>query len=124
MKKGSEADSFGLTSIWSGLLAPFSNYILTNPSLNYLKIGKTIRIPQYRARELTRRLSRKPAWIGEARYEVAYEVFVSNCDKVEKMIHKKLRLYRISEKEFFEIALEKAIEEISGIIDKYKIELD
>ena len=67
-------------------------YILTNPSIRGVKIGFTTRATKKRAMELS-----KPTGVP-GRYSVAYEKYVNNCKKVEKLIHKNLLKYRTDRK--------------------------
>jgi len=82
-------------------------YILRNPSLkkDLIKIGKTNRSPEERAKELSTH-SGVPM-----PYEVSYKIKVRDCDRAESRIHKELkRLGYHHTKEFFHIAIEKAVE--------------
>tara|TARA_Y100000588_G_scaffold339576_1_gene382385 strand:+ start:898 stop:1308 length:411 start_codon:yes stop_codon:yes gene_type:complete len=60
-------------------------YILTNPMMpRLIKISRTTNKPDERAADLSKS-SGVPA-----KYEVAFSVLVSDCEYVEKTIHKKL----------------------------------
>ncbi len=93
-------------------------YVLINPTLqrNLLKIGKTTKKPEERAKELSSS-SGMPM-----EYYVAYDVCVSDCDMAEKLIHKKLERYRFKRnREFFHLPLRQAIpimEEIAQHVGK------
>ncbi|MBT4552270.1 GIY-YIG nuclease family protein [bacterium] len=89
-------------------------YILINPALkkDLLKIGKTKRHPEARAKELS--TTGIPT-----EFHVAYELEVKNCDKVEAIIHKKLSSYRYTRnREFFKIPLRKAILIMNNIAEE------
>lgn len=89
-------------------------YILINPALkkDLLKIGKTKRQPEERAKELS--TTGIPT-----EFHVAYELEVNNCDKVEAIIHKRLSNYRYTRnREFFKIPLRKAILILNDIAEK------
>lgn len=87
-------------------------YILTNESFpNYLKIGKTNRKPEDRARELSV-LTGVPT-----PYKVAFSILVGKCGLAESNAHKKLSANRVSNnREFFSIALSDAIRIIETIV--------
>ena len=98
-------------------------YILINASLQkgFLKIGMTTRNPEFRARQLSEDTGLP------SEYLVAYEKKVSNCEVVERLVHKKLREHRITqyridrEREFFNIPLKKAIATIETISEDYEL---
>jgi len=80
-------------------------YILTNPAFaGFLKIGKTSKDPAVRARELS-------AGTGvPAPYAVAWDVLVSDCDQVERMMHHQLAPARARrDREFFAVPLKRAL---------------
>lgn len=64
-------------------------YILLNPAFtNYVKIGRTIKDPHLRAKEIS---------VGTgvpAPFQVVWDTIVNNCDQVERMIHQELSNYR------------------------------
>lgn len=80
-------------------------YILTNDSYNGLiKIGNTILSAQERAKQLS------SATGVPTPFRVAYEVYVDDCEAVEKMIHSELDDFRVNlNREFFRYPLNKAI---------------
>lgn len=82
-------------------------YVLINPSLQgMVKIGKTTRDPEERAKELSSATGVPTPFI------VAYSVMVSDCDAAEKFTHELLTLQgaRLTKnREFFEISLPDAI---------------
>lgn len=86
-------------------------YILQNPALaeNYLKIGRTTRLPEERARELS-------ASTGvPVPFEVAYSERVNNCFRVEREVHELLRQYRVNDsREFFNVPVDIAISVIQA----------
>ena len=87
-------------------------YILINPALHrdLLKIGKTIRKPEDRAKEIS-------STGVPAEYRVAFDIESSDCDLAETIVHKKLTAYRYTRnREFFKLPLKIAISEITLII--------
>lgn len=90
-------------------------YILTNASFagNVLKIGKTTRSVERRAKELSDKTGMPKA------FSIAYSVKVPDCDKAEQTIHSELDRYRTNAKrEFFELTLEQAIEVVWAVAEK------
>ena len=89
-------------------------YILLNPSFTHLlKIGKTQRTAEKRAKEL----SNKGKTALPAEYIVAYDIWVSDCHLVEQFVHKKLAKKRINtDREFFRIELKEAVKTIESIL--------
>lgn len=88
-------------------------YVLLNTSYgkNILKIGKTKRLPEIRAQELSG-VTGVPT-----KFVVAYESSVADCDLAERLIHQELESYRISaSREFFEVPLKEAISIIDPIV--------
>lgn len=79
-------------------------YILINNSMSGLiKIGKTIRDSRERARELSTTGVPTP-------FQVAFEVFSEEYEKLENEIHKELANFRVSSnREFFKYPLDQAI---------------
>lgn len=87
-------------------------YILSNPSLPYLKIGRTKNKPEFRTFDLSKSTSIPTDFILE------YWDECKNSHICEEQIHEKLNLYRVSDsKEFFDIDLNLACETISNTID-------
>lgn len=89
-------------------------YILLNPiNIECLKIGKTTRTSEIRAKEIFRQ-----ARTGlPAEFVVAYEKKVDDIDLVERLIHKKLDRKRFNKKrEFFIMPLKKAIKAIEEVM--------
>lgn len=92
-------------------------YIMVNASLheNWLKIGRTQRSPKTRARELSNQTGLP------AEFVVAYKKKFSDCEKAEKLVHDKLKEFRITsyrndrDREFFVIQIEKAISVIENV---------
>jgi len=90
-------------------------YILTNPSMpGLVKIGKTTRNSQTRAREIS-------SGTGvPTPYKVAHERWVVDCHAAEREIHAELtRQRRNKNREFFKLKLDEAIEIVDEICDKY-----
>lgn len=81
-------------------------YILTNSSFqdDYLKIGKTTKTPEDRAKQLSSTTSLPTTFV------VAYSQKFEDCNQAERKIHDKLRQYRVNDdKEFFKCNLDTAI---------------
>ncbi len=90
--------------------------ILSNPSFpNSVIIGKTTRLPYFRAAELTIDTG------VPSPFKVEYDRFVGRELKtLEIRIHQKLAKYRISnDRESFQLTVSQAIEKIDKIIDRY-----
>lgn len=89
-------------------------YILLNPSfVHYVKIGKTQRSSEERAREIYRQS--KTGIPTE--FVVAHDYEVSDCDLVERLVHEKLKKYRVdNDREFFNVQLKDAIKAIDSVI--------
>jgi hypothetical protein len=92
-------------------------YILINPAMQgLLKIGKTERSSEERAAELSKHTG------VPADFYVAYEEFVSDCDKVEKLIHEQLDSFRLNNnREFFKAELKHAIRIVSDIAHNFAV---
>jgi hypothetical protein len=93
-------------------------YILVHPVQDgYLKIGATTRTPEERAKEITAKAS--TGLVGK--FIVAYEFEVEDCQYIERLVHYKLRKYRVnSNREFFYIKLFRAIKIIEEVIKEVK----
>ncbi len=92
-------------------------YILSNPDLpeTYLKIGYTKLTPEERAIQI----STATGVPRPFKVEWAYKCF--NGEMVERTVHHKLKAYRVNnKKEFFQINLEEAKENIILIGNKFK----
>lgn len=90
-------------------------YILISPGLHkdLLKIGRTSKTPEDRARELS------SATGVPAEYRVAYDVYVQDCIIAEKVIHQRLDSYRyVKNKEFFMLPLKQAIKIVEEIVSQ------
>src|ERR1035438_4398195 len=83
-------------------------YILINPSIEGLvKIGKTTRDPESRAKELSQ------ATGVATLFYVAFNIFVSDCHSAEEFIHAVLEhkgFRNTANREFFQMPLKQAIE--------------
>jgi len=91
-----------------------------NPTFSgFVKIGKTTKNPEIRARELS-------AGSGvPAPYAVVWDEFVTDCDHVEKLLHEQLAHTRSrNDREFFAIPLKKAISIASNIVSSFLCEID
>lgn len=85
-------------------------YVLNNWAIpGLVKVGKTRRDSKLRAREISR-----PTGVPGA-YNVIYEIFSSDCDRLERLTHDALSEFR-SEGEFFRVSAETAIFEIEKIV--------
>lgn len=85
-------------------------YVLMNPSMgNLVKIGKSTRNPQDRAKELS-------ASTGVATpFVVVYDYYFESCSEAEQYVHTNLENngYRVSKRrEFFEIPIKDAIDAV------------
>lgn len=81
-------------------------YALQNKSfgVHHIKIGKTTRKPDLRAKELYSGASGVPE-----PFDIAFACQVSDCEVAEKRIHERLKTYRTNRsREFFIIPLEVA----------------
>ncbi len=91
-------------------------YVLSNPSSpGLLKIGYTKKLPEERAKQIS-------SATGVAlpyKVEWAYQCF--NGEMVEREVHHKLKAQRVNNnKEFFQVSLEEAKENIILIGNKFK----
>lgn len=91
-------------------------YILINPALKELiKIGMTTRTPEERAKELSSQTGIPTP------FYVAYETEVSDCKRLEKIIHQRLENFRYSRnREFFSIKLKDAIHFIEKEVKNFE----
>jgi hypothetical protein len=91
-------------------------YILINPALKELiKIGMTTRTPEERAKELSAQTGIPTS------FHVAYESEVSDCKRLEKIIHQRLENFRYSRnREFFSIKLKDAIHFIEREVKNFE----
>lgn len=83
-------------------------YILVNPSANeFLKIGKTERDPEARAKELS------SATGVPTPFYVAFQSYFQDCTRAEEFVHARLAHYRVANnREFFRVPLRQAIDAI------------
>jgi hypothetical protein len=88
-------------------------YILVNPAMQgVVKIGKTTRTPEDRAKELS------VATGVPFDFHVGYEKLVKDCDLAENLIQEKLKEKRTAKnREFFTLSLKEAIQAVAKIID-------
>ncbi len=97
-------------------------YILMNPALTWLKIGRTIDIEK-RSTKLDNDFKKGTGF--PSKYKVAYKVFVDDYVDIENKIHKKLKKYRVhNNKEFFNISQTDAINALIQIISDEKNQKD
>ncbi len=84
-------------------------YVITNPGFKDLvKIGFTLKDPRLRAKELQ-------STGVPYKYEVEYEMFCENPEKIERSAHRELAKYREG-KEWFRCDREKAVKTIRLIV--------
>jgi hypothetical protein len=92
-------------------------YILINPSIaGLVKIGKTTRDPEERARELSQ------ATGVATPFTVAYTVAFADCDLAERSFHSVLELngFRLtSSREFFQVPLQRAIDLLLDVKQRF-----
>jgi tetratricopeptide (TPR) repeat protein len=102
------------------LMAAGYVYILLNPAMpDYLKIGKSARSSELRAAELS------AATGVPTRFHVAYDVLVTDCDVVERLVHQRFELYRASDnREFFCVSLKDAIAALGEIASRFDLAND
>jgi hypothetical protein len=83
-------------------------YALTNVSTNgIVKIGKTQRDPEGRAKELSSATGVPTPFI------VVYQAYFNDCDKAEIFVHTKLEKYRVANnREFFQVSIPVAVDTI------------
>ena len=83
-------------------------YVMVNPSMEGLvKIGKTTREPEFRAKELSQ------ATGVATPFYVAFSIFVSDCHSAEEFVHAVLEhkgFRNTANREFFQMPLKQAIE--------------
>jgi hypothetical protein len=83
-------------------------YVMVNPSMEGLvKIGKTTREPEFRAKELSQ------ATGVATPFYVAFNIFVSDCHSAEEYVHAVLEhkgFRNTANREFFQMPLSQAIE--------------
>lgn len=94
-------------------------YILSNEAFpGFLKIGRTKKSPEARAKELSTTGVPSP-------FKVDYSTFVDDADALEVLVHKALELkgYRYNlKREFFEISLGEAVSLIEGLLFLVRVE--
>ncbi|MBI3467232.1 MAG: GIY-YIG nuclease family protein, partial [Planctomycetes bacterium] len=85
-------------------------YIMQNPALpGLLKIGRTTKTPQERARSLS-------GTSVPTDFTLVYSVYVRDCAAAERMIHAHLARYREKRnREFFRLPAKEAIRELSKV---------
>ncbi len=89
-------------------------YILVNPTFTgFVKIGKTTKDPQARAREIARQ-------VGVQLYQVVWDALVNDCHDVERLIHQELAHYRgRNDREFFSLSPKQAIALVTRVVAPY-----
>lgn len=85
-------------------------YVLSNPSLSSVKIGKTKADPTQRTKELTKSTSIPTA------FELEYSAYVDDFSAKELEIHSALEAHRVNKnREFFDVTVEQAISTIEEL---------
>jgi hypothetical protein len=88
-------------------------YILSNPSLKYLKVGQSSKDPQGRASELSQ------ATGVPTPFEIEYSALVDEYQRVERDVHLLLAKNRINpQREFFDCSVREAVEAIKKSVQK------
>ena len=83
--------------------------------MDKVKIGLTTRTSETRAIELS--TTSLPS-----DFIVVYDEFVSNCDEVEQILHKKFEDYRVNKRrEFFHIPIKEAIKALQEISKNFQV---
>ena len=75
------------------------------------KIGRTSKTPQERCADINRSST------GDFLWQVAYEFAVSDCNRFERLVHKKLEPLRQKGREFFNVSADVAHNAIRSILD-------
>ncbi len=92
-------------------------YVLMNPSMqNLVKIGKTVREPEERAKELSSTTGVPTPFV------VVYNCYFKSCTEAESFVHSFLenKGFRVSTKrEFFEIPIKDAIDAVMNAKDHF-----
>jgi len=91
-------------------------YVLSNPAYpDWVKIGRTTRLPSYRAAELSKTTS------APTPFYVEWSRFLGNdLSEIETKIHEELDGHRVNKKrEFFKMPVSEAIKQAGVIIDNY-----
>lgn len=91
-------------------------YILKHPAMgDLLKIGKTTRTPEERARELS------GATGVPGQFCVVHQELVPDCDLAERLIHERLSRHRESpNREFFRLPLPEALDALRAIAEEVR----
>jgi len=85
-------------------------YVLSNPSLSSVKIGKTKADPTQRTKDLTGSTSIPTA------FKLEYSAYVDDYNAKEREIHLALDAHRVnSKREFFDVTVAKAISTVEDI---------
>jgi hypothetical protein len=91
-------------------------YALVNPSMadNFVKIGMTTRAVEARVNELSSKTS------VPTPFTIIYKKEVSNCKRVEALIHSKLKKYRYQKnREFFEVSPNKLVPFLDNLCSNF-----
>lgn len=95
-------------------------YILVNPAFtNCVKIGKTTKDPETRAREIS-------SGTGvPAPYSVVWDALVRDCHEAERVLHRELAQYRARhDREFFSLSVKRAIAEVQRLVAEMAMEAE
>ncbi|BAD56907.1 GIY-YIG nuclease family protein [Nocardia farcinica] len=92
-------------------------YVLMNRAMpGYMKIGKTIKTSDERARQLS-----GATGVPED-FEIVFDIVVSDVDQVEKLAHKKLDYARTNKRrEFFRVDIRAAIQTVTEIASRFPV---
>jgi len=95
-------------------------YILLNPAFpRQVKIGRTARNPQARAKELSRQTGVPEDFV------VLYDALVADSVRVEQLLHQRFASYRSSRhKEFFHVPPKEAILALQELTTKFVVPAD
>lgn len=74
------------------------------------KIGKTTRDPAVRCAEINQSAT------GDFLWEVVHQIAISDCHRLESLVHEKLSPFRQRGREFFNISTDKAVRAIQSIL--------
>ena len=110
-RRGARKPSRGARAPGIGpVMNPGYVYILINPSFpDIIKIGRTVRDPRTRARELSRTGVPTP-------FQLAFETFSAEHRQLEAAIHAELSAFRLNDRrEFFRCPLHQAIAKLQEL---------
>jgi hypothetical protein len=79
------------------------------------KIGRTSKTPSARCAEINRSST------GDFLWQVAYQFSVNDCNRFERLVHKKLEPFRQKGREFFNVAAKVAHDAVQSILENQTI---